>query len=255
MRVRSKLFIAFGVIIFASVAVALVALLALSSLSASIDNLLDTRIPQLQRVSAIDEAIYTSAIHIDEALLAGDPASVHEELEQTTTNREATNENMGKLKASLASDQEKALYQAIIDKRTPYVAKRDELVKLAGDGRKAEAVQQLDALKSLRGPFLKALKDLDLLVQDQARQAHDQTISQSRMARARAGGRGGGVPGASPRWPWPGSCAASPFPCGPSSAGWRAWARATSPSAWTPAARTSSARWAPPLNQAMASLR
>jgi len=183
MKIKTKLFLGFGVISSAAVAVALAALLAISSLSASIDNLLEVRIPQLRRVSEITEAIHTSAIHIDEALLADTMDSVHDELEQTTTNRKATNENMEKLKASLATDQEKALYQAIIDKRAPYVAMRDQLVKLAGEGHKAEATQRLSGLKPLRRDFLKALKDLDAQVQELAQKAHDQTLSDARLAR------------------------------------------------------------------------
>jgi len=82
MKIKTKLFLGFGVISSAAVAVALAALLAISSLSASIDNLLEVRIPQLRRVSEITEAIHTSAIHIDEALLADTMDSVHDELEQ-----------------------------------------------------------------------------------------------------------------------------------------------------------------------------
>jgi methyl-accepting chemotaxis protein len=134
-------------------------------------------------VAEINEAIYTSAIHIDEALLADTTTSVHEELEQTTSNRKATNENMDKLKASLSTDREKALYQAILDKRSPYAAKRDELIKLAGDGHKAEAIQGLSALKPLRREFLSALKELHKEVQELAHQAHDQTVSEARTAR------------------------------------------------------------------------
>jgi len=184
MRIRTKLFIGFGVIISAAIAVALTALLGLARLNAGIDNLLGTRIPQLKRVSEIAEAIYTSAIHIDEAVLAETPEATREELELTNANRKATNENMEKLKASMVTGQEKALFQAIIDARTPYIEQRDELIKLAGAGRKADAIQQLSKVKPLRGAFLSALKDLDKQVQDLARQAHDQTVSDARMARA-----------------------------------------------------------------------
>jgi methyl-accepting chemotaxis protein len=183
MTIKGKLFIGFAVIIAATLAVALTALVALSSLSANIDNLLETRIPQMKRTSDIAKAIYTSGIHIDEALLAGNQETVNQELELTTTNRTVTNENMAKLKASLVTDQEKTLYQAIIDQRTPYVAKRDELVKLAAAGRKDEAIEQMATLKPLRQAFLGALEALDKQVQEQAKQAGDQTVGLARTAR------------------------------------------------------------------------
>jgi len=183
MKIRTKMLIGFGVTLLAALSVATTALLAISTLSASMEDLLGTRIPQLKRVSDITEAVETSAFHIDEANLASDPATVQAELELTGVNRKATNENMAQLKASLATPEGRSLFQAILDKRAPYMAARDGLIKLAGEGKKAESIQAMPTVKPLRQAFLDSLKDMNGYVQGQAKQARDRTADRARMAR------------------------------------------------------------------------
>jgi methyl-accepting chemotaxis protein len=183
MKIRTKLLLGFGVILFCSMAVALAALHAISSLSANVANLLGTRVPQLQRVAEIDEAVYTSAIHIDEAIMASDPETVRVELAFTSANRAATNENMKQLKASLVTEQGQALFRAVIDKRKPYMAMRDVLIDLAKDGKKSAAEQGLPALKPLRQAFIGALQDLRGHAQEQARLDGENTARSARTAR------------------------------------------------------------------------
>jgi methyl-accepting chemotaxis protein len=183
MKIRTKLFIGFGIIIMTGCVVTLTALFAISSLSSNIDELLGRRMPQLQTVADIQEAIYTSAIHIDEAIMADGIENVNAELDATTVNRKATNENMEKLKTSLSTDRGKALYQMIIDKRAPYVAKRDKLIALSREGKTEEARQGLAELKPLRKAFIDALKDLDRYVQEQAGVTRVTTVNNAGTAR------------------------------------------------------------------------
>jgi methyl-accepting chemotaxis protein len=182
MRIRTKLFIGFGIMVTAIAAVAVTALVASGSLSANVGNLLGTRMPQFHDVSGITEGIYSSALHIDEALISDDPATVQAELDLTSANSQATNAHMARLKASLRTEREKALLQAIGDRRAPYLAVRNELIKQIREGRKAEAQQKLTLLKPLRKAFLDALKDLDGKVQDEASLAGESTMSGARAA-------------------------------------------------------------------------
>src|SRR5208337_5482594 len=119
MRIRTKLFIGFGITVGSAIAMAVVSMTVLSVLGASMDNLLNVRIPQLRRLAKVTEAIETSAIHIDEAIITEDADTVRSELEFTTANRTTTNENMAWLKASLATEEEKELYRVLVDRRAP----------------------------------------------------------------------------------------------------------------------------------------
>ena len=183
MKIRTKLLLGFGVILLSAVAVACTALVAISSLRANIDHLLGIRVPQLRRIAEIDEAVASSTIHIDEAIIAGDHDTVLAELALTNVNRAATNENMAQLKTSLASDQGQALFQAVIDKRKPYMVMRDTVIGYTKDGKKTEAQQALTDLKQLRQGFLDALKDVREHIQDQAKRDGDDTVSGARTAR------------------------------------------------------------------------
>jgi methyl-accepting chemotaxis protein len=183
MKIRSKLFVGFGAVILASVAMAVTGLAAIASLNANVDNLLLRRIPQVKDIALITEAIYSSAVHIDEAIMAPDMATANAELDVTASNRKATNEAMERLKTSLVTEEGKALFQAIIAKRTPYVALRDDLIKRVREGKQKEAHQGLPALKPLRKEFLEALKALGDHVQEQARLAHEETMGSARIAR------------------------------------------------------------------------
>jgi len=183
MKIRSKLFIGFGVISASAVIAALAALVALSALSSSLDDMLSRRMPQLRAVSDITEAVYSSAVRIDEAIMADSPEGVAANLATMDGNRKITLANMDKLKASLNTDEGKAFYQAIIDKRTPYAKMRDELMQMARDGKKAEAERQLPTLAKLRTSFLGALKDMDTYVLDLAATDRKSTLAIANTAR------------------------------------------------------------------------
>ncbi|MCM0080975.1 methyl-accepting chemotaxis protein [Geomonas sp. Red32] len=184
LSIRRKLFIGVGIIILTVVGVAGTAIYSISLLNRNIDTLTGTRVPQLLRAAAITEAIHTSAIHIDEAILSGDPETAKKELEITTRNRKATNENMDKLKDSMASEKEKAMFQTVLDNRTPYVKGRDSVIALVREGKNAEAVRALDAVKPMRRAFLDALKDLAVQVQDQSAEAGRTARNNARTALA-----------------------------------------------------------------------
>jgi methyl-accepting chemotaxis protein len=169
--------------IVAVAAVALAAMVAASSFNANISTLLDRRIPQLQEVAAITQAIYNSALHIDEAVIADDAETIHAELEATSTNKQATTENVKKLQASIRTDQERALVQAINDRRAPYLAVRDRLIKHILEGNKAEAKLDLPVMKPLRKGYFEALDALNRLVQEEARQASEATVAGAGTAR------------------------------------------------------------------------
>jgi methyl-accepting chemotaxis protein len=182
MKISTKLFVGFGIVLVSALSVSVAALIAISSLRSNIGNLLQLRLPQLQSSKEITMNVYASAVFIDDALLEPDLGAARAELEQTGLSRKSTLANMEKLKASLRTDQDRALYQQIIDKRTPYATTRDVLIKAAQEGRKAEAQQILATIKPMRKAFFEALKAFDEHVQDQALSAGADTEASVRSA-------------------------------------------------------------------------
>ncbi len=181
--IRTKLFGGFGVVTLLGVIIALTALYNISVFIGDVDELLGRRMPQVAGVASINEAIYNSSLHIDEAILAGDMGTTLKELEVTGRNRAATNENMDNLKKSASSEKGKALYQAIVDKRKPYIEVRDRLIALLKEGRKQDVLREHESLKPLRDGYLAALKDMDAYVREQAGNEGEHTRNNARTER------------------------------------------------------------------------
>src|SRR5208337_3959607 len=181
--IRTKLLGGFGVVAMLGGIIALTALFTISIFIGDIDDLIGRRIPQVKGIASINEAIYNSSLHIDEAMLASDMDSTLKELEITDQNRTATNENMDNLKKSIKSEKGNVLYQAIVDTRRPYVDVRDRLITLIKEGRKNEALQEHKFLKPLRDAYIGALKDMDAWVQEQSIIQGDHTRSNARTER------------------------------------------------------------------------
>jgi methyl-accepting chemotaxis protein len=181
--IRTKLLGGFGAVALLGAIIALTALYNISIFINDVDDILGRRMPQVEGVGSIIAAIYSSSLHIDEAILAGDMETTLKELEVTGKNRAAVNELMDNLKKSVATEKGKDLYQAIVDKREPYIKVRDRLIALLKEGRKEEALREHESLKPLRDGYLAALKDMDAHVQEQAAIQGEHTRSKSRTER------------------------------------------------------------------------
>ena len=184
MKIRRKLFIGFGIISFTSAVVALTAFYAITSLNTNIVQLLDTRIPQMKSVADINQAISSSTLHIDEAmLLAHGSDAAKAELASLAGNQKAAAETIDKLKATLSSEKEKYLFNAVSAKRASYSTSQNEVVSLLNEGKKAEALKALKELTALRTTYQAALSQLDYHIQERAKIDGSATTGSARTAR------------------------------------------------------------------------
>jgi methyl-accepting chemotaxis protein len=178
LKIKMKLFIGFGIIMLTSAIVTLTGFYAISSLNSNIGNLLDTRIPQMKRVAAISENVYSSALRMDEALINDSGAEL-----ASAANQKTAAEAFDKLKASLATDQEKATFQSIATKRAGYTALSNKLAAQIAQGERAEAMKTLKELKPVRASYQSALQDFQNQIQERAKQEGNATISSVQTAR------------------------------------------------------------------------
>jgi methyl-accepting chemotaxis protein len=182
-KIKVKLFIGFGIIMLTCGLVALTAIYAISRLDANIVNLLETRIPQMKRVAEITQAVSSSALHIEDAMMASDQDSALAELSSAAQNQKVTSENLEKLKASLPSEKEKALFQALAAKRAPYVTLRNQLVSQLTEGKKTEALKTLRELRPIRDNYQAALGELDAYIRQWAKLEAAETENAAKSAR------------------------------------------------------------------------
>ena len=183
LNIKMKLFIGFGVLMFLCTIVALTASYSISRLDSNIANLMNTRIPQIKLVADINVAISSSALHIEEAMMARDAATTKAELAPLAANQKAAGESMERLKTSLSSEKEKALFQAVASKRAPYSATRNQVVALLVEGKKESASRLLAELRPLRDAYQSALLELQSDVQQQAKLEGTRTEDSARTAR------------------------------------------------------------------------
>lgn len=183
LKIKMKLFIGFGVVMLLCTVVASTAIYSISRLDTNIANLMNTRIPQIKMVADINVAISSSALHIDEAMMAWDAATTKAELAPLAANQKAAGESMERLKTSLSSDKEKALFQAVASKRAPYSATRNQVVALLLEGKKVPASRLLAELRPMRDAYQTALLELQSDVQQQAKLEGTRTEDSARAAR------------------------------------------------------------------------
>jgi len=183
LKIKVKLFIGFGIIIFTSAVVALTAFYAISSLNSNIANLLDIRIPQIMRVADVNQAISSTALSIDEAFMAEGIEGTRAELRPLATNQKGAGANMEKLKASLSTEKEKALFQDVSSKRAAYSATRDKVVALLNTGKRPDTHTTLAELKRLCNDYQSSLINLQKYVQDHARLDGTATTKSAQTAR------------------------------------------------------------------------
>jgi methyl-accepting chemotaxis protein len=169
MKIRTKLIIGFSILIVTVISVAVTALYAISSLSSNVDSLLNNRIPQLHSASTMVNSSSSSIIALSDTYQDESPDAITKMVALAAGNRKAASEAMDRLKSSLAADNEKLMYQSIVDKRTVYAAGRDRIIAALKSGDKPAALAAIQELKPLRNVYMTVLKDVDSYVQEQAK--------------------------------------------------------------------------------------
>ncbi|GFO61489.1 methyl-accepting chemotaxis protein [Geomonas silvestris] len=183
LKIKMKLFLGFGLLMALCAVVAVTALVAIGRLDANISNLMNARIPQIKWVADINLAISSSSLHIDEAAMASSRERVAAELAPLAANQKAAGESLEKLKSSLQSEKEKALFQAVAAQRAPYSATRNQVVALLQAGKRDQALKLLGELRPLRDNYQSALIQLQNDVQQRARLEGGETAKSAQTAR------------------------------------------------------------------------
>ena len=168
MNIKVKLFISFGVIIFASAILAVTALYTVSSLNSNIIMRQEARVSQTRGVTEVGAASNADALRLSEAMVAQGLDGARSEL-AATGNEKGISEQMEKLKASLVSGKEKTLFQTLASKRSAYTTIRSRASMLLAQGAKGEALKAVRELKSKRAECQSALADLNGYLAEQAK--------------------------------------------------------------------------------------
>lgn len=183
MKIKSKLSIGFGAMILAPIAISLIALISMAALGNNINQLGNQRIPQSIILGDLTQSILLATTYLQKGFIAENKENLDKAVEGMLGTRKAITENFDKLKASLATEKGKELYQAMVDARKPNAAMRDKIVKALKDGNKQEAVALLGEYEPLQAAYLKSVNNMEDYVRELSKRSSEGSIHNVQITR------------------------------------------------------------------------
>jgi methyl-accepting chemotaxis protein len=182
MKIRTKLFAGFGIMIALALAVGMVAATAVTILGNSIKDIIEVRIPQKDMLADLMTTTQRSASSLKDAVIS-DSQSSSKHLQELLAHQKKANELRDKIEAALTTEKGKAQFKGILEKRKPYAEVRNKAVELVRAGRNKEASQLIVTLIPLQEAYFKAIDDMDDLVNATAKKAGDDAQTSAVLAR------------------------------------------------------------------------
>jgi|SRR5208283_791401 len=182
-KIKTRLFIGFGVLIVLTISLDLNAFIFISTLSGDIQEMGNKRLPQALILGDLKENILTATAHLQKACIAENKEDIEKSIQDMLDTRKRIDDNFDKLRTLLISEKGGSIYQAMVDARKPTAATRDQVIKYLRDGNKKEAIQMLDKLEPLQAAYVKAVSDMDLYVKEKTKVMNETAESNLRTAR------------------------------------------------------------------------
>ena len=161
LSIRMRLLAGFGIVMLLSALLAVISLLAISSINSDIDRLVNDRWPKTVQTNEIIDNVNIVARALRNSIILEDAQMVQKELDRIPEASKAVTENMDKLEKSISSDKGKQLLNDLKVKRADY---RDDLAKaiqLINDNKKREASLYLvNTLRKTQTVYFTAAADL-----------------------------------------------------------------------------------------------
>ncbi|WP_445367441.1 methyl-accepting chemotaxis protein [Methylomonas sp. BW4-1] len=161
MKVRTRLGLGFSGVLMLLVMIAGISINGMNGLLSNIDNMVNDKFPKTVWANNVIDNINIIARSMRNTLIVKDQATIDKELSRIQDSRRAIKENLDKLDESIASPEGKALLQKIQAARTPYIAAQDQFIKLAAEGKQAEAADfLLSQVRKLQTEYINAVAAL-----------------------------------------------------------------------------------------------
>jgi|WetSurMetagenome_2_1015567.scaffolds.fasta_scaffold00387_29 methyl-accepting chemotaxis protein len=183
MKIKTKLLMGFGIMIFLAIAISLTAFFSIGVLGDNIDELGNRNLPEAVILGDLTENILVATSHLQKGFIAEDKAALDQAIQGMLGTRKAITENFDKLKALLRTDQGKALYQAMVDARKPNASMRDQVVKALQAENKKEATLLLAKYEQIQANYLKSVDNMSDYVRTHAKKTNAASESDAKTAR------------------------------------------------------------------------
>src|ERR1700690_569537 len=161
LSIRTRLLAGFGIVMFLSALLAVVALFCIRTINGDIDRIVNERLPKTVQVNKIVDNINVVARALRNAIILEDDKLVSQELDRIPEAISIVTDNIDKLEKTVSSDKGKQLLNDLKGKRVAY---RDDLTKtmqLIKGGKKKEAgLYLVHTLRKTQSSYFAAIAEL-----------------------------------------------------------------------------------------------
>ncbi|MEO5361830.1 MAG: methyl-accepting chemotaxis protein [Nitrospirota bacterium] len=165
MKTGTRLGLAFGIVVVLLVVVAFVGINSLGSLNHELDDIVKDKYPKVAILNDIQGEINQIARSMRNALIMDKKEQIQKELDKIQESRKKIGTNLEKLTPLVKSDSGRASLKAITDARAAYVTGQEEFLKLAAEGKQAEAKELL--ITKVRAMQLSYFEAIDKMIKHQ----------------------------------------------------------------------------------------
>ncbi|KWT93564.1 methyl-accepting chemotaxis protein [Candidatus Magnetominusculus xianensis] len=165
MKTGTRLGLAFGIIIVLLLVIAVVGINSLGSLNHDMDDIVKDKYPKVAILNDIQGEINQIARSMRNMLILDKKEQIQKELDKVLEARKKIGTNLEKLTPLVKSDSGRASLKAITDARAAYVTGQEEFLKLAAEGKQAEAKELL--ITKVRAMQLGYFESIDKMIKHQ----------------------------------------------------------------------------------------
>ena len=162
LKISTRLILGFGVMALLMVLMGGVALLKISAINTSFNEVVNVDYPKVDSLQSAKDDLNIVARALRNTLLQSNPDEVKKEIDRIVTASNDVGERLKKLESQVHSDKGKALFARLVDVRTQYVALRIKFIELVTAGKADEAKTLL--LTELRAVQTKYFAVLDEMI-------------------------------------------------------------------------------------------
>jgi len=143
MKIGTRLGLGFGLVLLLLGTIAFIAITRMANLNDNIDKIVNDRYPKTVIANDVIDNINKIARSMRNMLIMKDPEQIKKELDRVQDARKVIKESLDKLEKIITLEKGKEMLKAIFDARAKYVGGQDHFLKLAGEGKRDEAVNLL----------------------------------------------------------------------------------------------------------------
>ncbi|MBF0463677.1 MAG: MCP four helix bundle domain-containing protein [Nitrospirae bacterium] len=161
MKTGTRLGLAFGIVVVLLLIIAIVGISRLSGLNGDMSAVVKDEYPKVAYCNEITIEILQIARHMRNVLIMEKKEEIQKELDKVQDARKKIVADLDKLTLLVKSETGKAGLKAILDARAVYVVGQEDFLKLAAEGKQAEAKELLlTKVRSLQLTYLDAVEKL-----------------------------------------------------------------------------------------------